>query len=102
MRAAACLWQALIHTADGELFREALLHASGRCGLHDFRIKEKELLDHAGQVLRLKGADLMGRVTDLGRPFGSPWSQNEKFATLAAWLALRASLRGITALEIRS
>ncbi len=71
---------ALIHTADGELFREALLHASGRCGLHDLRIKEKELLDRAGQVLRLKGADLMGRVTDLGRPFGSPWSQDEKFA----------------------
>jgi hypothetical protein len=44
----------------------------------------------------------MRRVTELGRPFGSPWSQNEKFATLAAWLALRASLRGITALEIRS
>ena len=27
---------ALIHTADGELFREALLHASARCGLGDF------------------------------------------------------------------
>jgi len=93
---------ALIHTADGELFREALLHASGRCGLHDFRIKEKELLNRAGQVFRLKSVDVMGRVTELGRPFGSPWSQDEKFAMLAAWLALRASLRGITALEIRS
>jgi hypothetical protein len=30
----------------------------------------------------------------LGRPFGSPWSQDEKFATLAAWLALRTSHRG--------
>jgi hypothetical protein len=79
---------ALIHTADGELFREAILHASARCGLHDFRIKEKELLDRAGQVLLLRGDDLMGRVTELGRPFGSPWSQDEKFATLAAWLAL--------------
>ncbi len=81
---------ALIHTADGELFREALLHASARCGLRDFRIKEKELLDRAGQVLRLKGGDLMRRVTELGRPFGSPWSQDEKFATMAAWLALAA------------
>jgi len=81
---------ALIHTADGELFREALLHASNRCGLRDLRIKEKELLDRAGQVLRLKSTELMGRVTELGRPFGSPWSQDEKFATLAAWLALAA------------
>src|SRR5713226_2896234 len=78
---------ALIHTADGELFREALLHATARCGLHDYRIKEKELLDRAGQVLCLKSTGLMGRVTELGRPFGSPWSQDEKFATLAAWLA---------------
>jgi len=75
---------ALIHTADGELFREALLHASNRCGLRDFRIKEK------GQVLRLKGNALMRRVTELGRPLGSPWSQDEKFATIAAWLALAA------------
>jgi hypothetical protein len=85
---------ALIHTADGELFREALLHAAARCGLHDFRIKEKELLDRAGQVFRFNRAELMGRVTELGRPFGSPWSQDEKFATLAAWLALRTSHRG--------
>jgi hypothetical protein len=84
---------ALIHTADGELFREALLHASARSGLRDFTIKEKELLERAGQVFRLKSADLMSRITELGRPFGSPWSQDEKFATLAAWLALPASPR---------
>ncbi len=84
---------ALIHTADGELFREAILHASSRCGLRDFRIKDKELVDRAGLVLHLKSADLMGRVTELGRPFGSPWSQDEKFATLAAWLAMSAPPR---------
>jgi hypothetical protein len=87
---------ALIHTADGELFREALLHASARCGLRDFRIKEKELLDRAENVLRLKSAVLMRRVTELGRPFGSPWSQDEKFATLAAWLALAAPSKNIS------
>src|SRR5438132_401029 len=79
---------ALIHAADGELFREALLHASARCGLHDFRIKERELLDWAGKALHFKPANLMRRVTELGRSLGSPWSQDEKFATLAAWLAL--------------
>jgi hypothetical protein len=84
---------ALIHTADGELFREALLHASIRCGLRDFQIKEKELLEGAGQVLRLKGSALMRQVTELGRALGSPWSQDEKFATIAAWLALAANSR---------
>jgi hypothetical protein len=82
---------ALIHTADGELFRDALLHASGRCGLRDFRVKERELLDRAGRAFRLKPAEIMRRVTELGRSLGSPWSQDEKFATVAAWLALGAS-----------
>jgi len=86
---------ALIHTADGELFREALLHASARCGLRDFRIKEKELLNHAGQALRLQGTELMDRVTKLGRSLGSPWSQDEKFATIAAWLALKAPIKSV-------
>src|SRR6266850_8013807 len=81
---------ALIHTADGELFREALLHASARCGLRDFRVKEREVLDLTGRAFRLKPADIMRRVTELGRSLGSPWSQDEKFATLAAWLALAA------------
>lgn len=79
---------ALIHTADGELFREALLHAAARCGLRDFRIKERELLELSSKVLHLKSADLMGRITELGHLLGPPWSQDEKFATLAAWIAL--------------
>jgi hypothetical protein len=79
---------ALIHTADGELFREAILHASARCGLRDFKIKDKELLARTGEVFRAKPNELMRRVTELGRSFGAPWSQDEKFATLAAWLAL--------------
>jgi hypothetical protein len=79
---------ALIHTADGELFREAILHASARCGLGEFTIKDKELLHVAGRRFRVKPADMLRRVTELGRPLGSPWSQDEKFAALAAWLAL--------------
>jgi hypothetical protein len=79
---------ALIHTADGELFREAIVHASVRSGLAMCTVKERELLDRAGQAFRMKSAALMRRVTELGRPLGSPWTQDEKFATLAAWLAL--------------
>lgn len=86
---------ALIHTADGELFREALFHASARCGIEDFRIKERELLERGGEVLRLRKSVLLRRATELGRPFGSPWSQDEKFATIAAWLALRAPRKTI-------
>jgi hypothetical protein len=82
---------ALIHTADGELFREAILHGCNRCGLKTEGIRERELLERAGQTLRAKPPELIRRVTELGKPFGSPWSQDEKFATLAAWLALQGS-----------
>ena len=79
---------ALIHTADGELFREAIVHGCIRCGLKMESIKERELLELAGTTLHLKRAELMRRVTNLGKPLGSPWSQDEKFATVAAWLTL--------------
>ena len=77
----------LIHTADGELFREALLHAAARTGLKPVAIRERELTDSASRVLRRKPADLAQRISDLGRPLGPPWSQDEKFASLVAWLA---------------
>jgi hypothetical protein len=79
---------ALIHTADGELFRGALLHASARCDLKSATVKEKELLSEASRVLRLKPDDLTRRIADLGHEIGPPWSQDEKFATLVAWKAL--------------
>jgi hypothetical protein len=79
---------ALIHTADGELFREALLHACGRCGLLNATAKERELRDTAPQMLRLRPGDLTRSMGELGRSLGPPWSQDEKLATLVAWLAL--------------
>ncbi len=79
---------ALIHAGDGELFRAAIIHACERCGLKMESIKERELLERAGQSFRRKPAELLRCVTELGRALGSPWSQDEKFATLAAWLAL--------------
>jgi hypothetical protein len=93
---------ALIHTADGELFREAILHASGRCGLQATCIREREILECAGEAFRFKPADLMRHVTELGRVLGSPWSQDEKFATLAAWLALAAPHKGQRKVQSRN
>ncbi len=85
---------ALIHTADGELFRECLLHASARCGLGIVSIRERELLEQAAKTLRATQPNIMRRIRELGRPFGAPWTQDEKFATLAAWLAAGASKKG--------
>jgi hypothetical protein len=78
----------LIHTAEGELFREALLHASERCGLAMFSVKESKLLETASHTLHLQPGELTRCLADLGRPLGPPWSQDEKLAALAAWLSL--------------
>jgi hypothetical protein len=85
------LSHALIHTADGELFREALRHSSAHCGLEVACIRERELLDHGGQALRTNREKLLQRLTELGSAFGSPWTQDEKYAALAAWLVLADS-----------
>ncbi len=79
---------ALIHTADGELFREALRRSSAHCGLEVACIKERELLDRGAQALRTNRDKLLRRLTELGSAFGSPWTQDEKYAALAAWLVL--------------
>ena len=88
---------ALIHAADGDHFREAISCAAKRCGLESVGIKEKELLERAKKSLRVQPAALQRRLTELGKPFGAPWSQDEKFATLAAWLALRGKRNEIQA-----
>jgi hypothetical protein len=77
----------LIHSADGELFRDALLRAAKRCGLKALTVREREVLDSTGRALGVKPAELGRRVAELGRPLGAPWSQDEKLATVAAWLA---------------
>jgi hypothetical protein len=79
---------ALIHTADGELFRHSLRAACAACNLPLEAIREKELFAVASKTLRVQPAALKRRVTALGKTVGPPWTQDEKFAALAAWLTL--------------
>jgi len=78
----------LIHTADGVLFREALSLAGRKHGLKEFREREKNLLGRSAEALRISESALLRELKELGRGLGPPWSQDEKFATLAAWMAL--------------
>ena len=79
---------ALIHTADGELFRESLRRAGAQCKLLVNAIKQRDLLATASKSFRCSSENLSRRVTALGKSLGPPWTQDEKFATLAAWLTL--------------
>ena len=81
----------LIHTAEGDLFRDALTHASERCDLRVTGVPERELYARGTAQLRLPVDKLRSRVTELGRPIGPPWTQDEKHAALVAWLVLAAA-----------
>jgi hypothetical protein len=82
---------ALIHTAEGEFFREVLAGASERCSLPVKRVREREVWDRAAGALHLELQALQERINTLGRSLGPPWRQDEKLASLAAWIALAES-----------
>jgi hypothetical protein len=71
---------ALIHTAEGALFREALIHAACRHGLQVVCPREKEL-----------DAGLLAAIAPLGKHLGPPWTQDQKYAAAGALMALSGS-----------
>ena len=81
---------ALIHTAEGDLFRGALTFAAGSCGLSVVAVKERDVLGLGEARLGIRGDALRRRLTEMGKAVGPPWRQDEKLAALAAWLGLAA------------
>lgn len=80
---------AMVHTAEGELFRGAIAHAGENCGLRVSGVKERELYERAAEVLHQSPEKLKSRLAAMGKSLGSPWTSDEKSATLVACLALR-------------
>jgi hypothetical protein len=68
---------ALIHTAEGEMFREVLAWAARECGLAVTRVREKELTESS-----------LKKIASLGKTIGAPWTLDQKYATVAAMIAL--------------
>jgi hypothetical protein len=78
----------MIHTAEGDFFRDALKTACESCGLPVLGVKEKELIRQAAAVLGVTADHLQLRAADLGKGLGPPWRQDEKLCAIAGWLAL--------------
>lgn len=62
----------LIHTAEGEFYRDALREGCRRCGLAVNGIKERDLCSR------------LDEAAGLGKKLGPPWRQDEKLCALAA------------------
>lgn len=74
---------ALVHTAEGEFFRKAAREACERCRIPVVGFRERELDEHANTTFGKAAAGVRRRISDLRSTVGSPWTQDEKTATLA-------------------
>ncbi|MGH9051366.1 MAG: hypothetical protein ACRDY4_16665 [Acidimicrobiia bacterium] len=81
---------ALVHAAEGELYRRVLIDAGEHDGLRVIRLPRKELDTTAAQELGIRPAALREHLAALGKAVGSPWRQEQKEAALSAWVALGA------------
>jgi hypothetical protein len=85
---------ALIHTAEGDLFRDALRQAAARCGLRALEVRDRDLVELATGSLLRSAAEIKSLLAAWGKALGPPWTQDEKRAALVAWLALRSGSDG--------
>ena len=79
---------ALIHTADGNHFREALGAACTLEKLPFARIRQRDLASEGARTLQRGPAQLKAAVARLGRDVGPPWGADQKAAELLGWLLL--------------
>jgi len=79
---------AMVHAAEGELYRAAIGKAAKKLNLRCIGVPERDLYKLAAKQLRIPEPKLKLRITEMGRALRSPWSADEKCATLIAWLAL--------------
>jgi hypothetical protein len=82
---------ALIHTADGELFRNAISKACERLNISVTAIRECELNQRATTAFGNASITVQRIISTLRSSIGPPWTKDHKSATLAAALILCTS-----------
>ena len=77
---------AVIHTAEGEFFRNIVRDACEHCRIPVVGIRERELDDRANATFGKAGVRVRQHISALGKNLGPPWTQDEKTAALAGIL----------------
>jgi hypothetical protein len=80
-----------MHHAEGELFRDVLVHGGKACGFAVATLPEKTALDAAAHALGISRAELDRTLAALGKTIGAPWARDQKEAAAAALVALARS-----------
>lgn len=79
---------ALIHTAEGEFFRQAFRHAFEKLDVPVTGIRERDLDGRAKQAFGKLASQVRKNIDGMRRVLGPPWTQDEKMAALAASIVL--------------
>jgi hypothetical protein len=78
----------LIHTAEGEFFRNAVRSACERLNISVQAIRERELDERAKVAFGDAASRVQRRISSLGSSIGPPWTKDHKTAALAASMIL--------------
>jgi hypothetical protein len=79
---------ALIHTAEGEFFREAVSRACESLDLPVTKLRERDLDECIQTTFGKEAIRMRQQVSTLGRSVGPPWTKDQKLAAFAALLVL--------------
>lgn len=79
---------ALLHAAEGELYRDVLADAATDLGLPVTLVPPRDTPALGRRLLGCDDATLRGRLTELGKPLGPPWTRDHKDALLVGLAAL--------------
>jgi hypothetical protein len=78
----------LIHTAEGEFFRDAASKACERLEISVTAFRERELDERAKKAFGNAANRMQRRISSLGSSVGPPWTKDHKSAALAASMLL--------------
>ena len=80
----------LIHSAEGELFRQAVRQSCESLSIPVMGYRERDLQVHAKKSLA-NSSKVLRELAAAGKTMGAPWTADHKSAALAAYLALTSS-----------
>jgi len=79
----------LIHTAEGQFFRNSIRNACERLKLSIEAIRERELEERGKTIFGNSASRVHLRIESAGKSIGPPWTKDQKIAALGALMILR-------------
>jgi hypothetical protein len=84
----------LIHTAEGEFFRNIVRRACERLKISVEGFRERELEERAKAAFGKSASGVQRRIATAGSLIGAPWTRDHKAAALAALIVLSPTRNG--------